>query len=280
MTIKSMPVKSISLKILVLLLLAGSQLYAQNVGQKGDTLINYMDINGMKQGKWTKNYPNGKKAYEGYFKNDHPVGTFTRYHENGQLKSIQECKQNPFLCRTKLFYKENKPAAEGNYLNQKKDSIWKYYDEKGMLVKQESYKEGVKHGMFYTYYSNGRVAEEENFEDGKKTGLWVQYYENGKKKLEAELSGGKRNGKFYMYYDNGRIKLVGRYLNDVRDKTWIFYDEKGSEVMTVIYDKGKATNEDDFDEVQQKEFREYEQNKGKFQEPADLIRKQLMYDGY
>jgi antitoxin component YwqK of YwqJK toxin-antitoxin module len=275
-----MPLKTIYFLLIFAFSLASGPMTAQNVGQRGDTLVNYIDINGMKQGKWAKNYPNGKKAYEGYFKNDQPIGTFTRYHENGQLKSIQDCSQLPFRCITQVYYRENKLAAEGNYLNQKKDSIWKYFDDKGKLIKQESFKEGVKHGMFLTYYSNGKVAEEENYEHGKKTGLWMQYYENGKKKLEAELSNGMRNGKFYMYYETGRIKVVGRYLNDMRDKTWVFYDEKGAEVMTVLYDKGKATNEDDFDDAQQKEFREYEQNKGKFQEPADFIRKQMMYDGY
>lgn len=255
-------------------------LRSQNVGQKGDSLVNYMDINGKKQGKWAKKYPNGNKAYEGYFIDDQPEGKFVRYHENGALMSVQLCTRNPSYCKTTLYFSEDKIAATGNHLNQEKDSIWKYFNQEGKLIRQEGYKEGKKHGLFLTYYDNGKIAEQENFVEGRQSGMWLQYYENGKKKLEAEFSNGMRNGKFYMYYDSGRIKLMGRYTNDLRDKTWIFYDEKGGELMTIVYEKGKAANQEELNEAQQKEFEEFEKNKGKFEEPADYVRRTYMYDGF
>jgi len=59
--------------------------FAQNVGQKGDTLINYKDINGMKQGRWSKKYRNGKPAYHANFKNDKLIGLYQRFYTSGKL---------------------------------------------------------------------------------------------------------------------------------------------------------------------------------------------------
>ena len=65
--------------LIICLSVISQSIAAQNVGQKGDTLINYTDINNMKQGVWRKVYPNGKLAYEGKFRNDKPIGVFNRY---------------------------------------------------------------------------------------------------------------------------------------------------------------------------------------------------------
>lgn len=50
-----------------------------------------------------------------YIKN----GPYTRYHENGNLQ------------------------CSGAYKNEKKDSVWKYYDAKGNLLREERYADGV-----------------------------------------------------------------------------------------------------------------------------------------
>ena len=59
--------------------------------EKGE--LNVTDEDGLKQGKWTKVYPNGTMAYEVYFENDKPVGEYKRYHENGKLSSVLTYKE-------------------------------------------------------------------------------------------------------------------------------------------------------------------------------------------
>ena len=53
--------------LLILSFLIGASTFAQ---------VNHTDEKGLKQGKWVKTYESGKKRYEGYFKNNVPVGTF------------------------------------------------------------------------------------------------------------------------------------------------------------------------------------------------------------
>ena len=71
------------IQILIIILLGNAAL-SQNVGQKGDTLKNYTDINGLKQGYWQKKYYNGNIKYEVYFKNNKPIGEFKRFYESGK----------------------------------------------------------------------------------------------------------------------------------------------------------------------------------------------------
>ena len=55
---------------------------AQPITSKTDTVTNRIDESGLKQGYWITYYENGNKKYEGFFKDDKPVGTFTRFYED------------------------------------------------------------------------------------------------------------------------------------------------------------------------------------------------------
>ena len=74
-----------------------------------ETHINITDQQGMKQGHWIKKYPNENIMYDGYFKDDHPVGEFKRYYEDQSLKSV-------------LIYSDDGRTGNCNYLS----SEWKY----------------------------------------------------------------------------------------------------------------------------------------------------------
>jgi antitoxin component YwqK of YwqJK toxin-antitoxin module len=253
----------ISTKILLIFFfLSSGMIHSQNVGQYGDSLINYTDINGMKQGYWKKAYPNGNTAYEGFFLNDKPVGTFKRYHENGKLSTVLQCEKDTFRCRAELFSVNQKLTAKGNYYQQKRDSIWNFYSESQRLIAVESYKEGMRHGEFITFYENGNRAEVIQYKMDKEDGVWRRYYPGGQVKLETLYRNGLRNGPFYVYYES------------VRDKAWIFYleDLPESKTLEVKYEKGKAMNQDELDQKEMDQFKEFERNKGKIEEPEKSIR--------
>ena len=266
----------VSVLILVVILSMSIPAGAQNVGQLGDSIVNYVDINGNKQGPWKKKYPNGSIAYEGYFFNNKPVGVFKRYHENGKLNTILNCLKDTFKCKAELFYATQKLAAEGNYYEQKKDSIWKYYAEDKSLISIEGFKHGQKHGEFRTFFPGGmQVAEVQNYQDGIAHGIWRKYYLSGKVRMETKISEGKRNGPFYVYYESGRVKVQGSYVNDMRDKTWIFYlkDRSGAETVKVNYTKGVPENKEELEKLEQKEFKKYQEDRYKLEEPEETYRK-------
>ena len=55
---------------------------------------------------------------------------------------------------------------EGDYLNDKKDSIWKYYYPSGELCFTQTYVKGIKTGLLQGYYKTGEIRRIEEYKDG------------------------------------------------------------------------------------------------------------------
>ncbi|PLX03215.1 MAG: hypothetical protein C0594_10740 [Marinilabiliales bacterium] len=209
---------------------------AQNVGQKSDTLLNYTDIQGQKQGKWVKKYENEKKAYEGYFVNDKPVGLFKRWYKNGQQKAIMIYDHD--TVRARLFWDDGKQMSEGKYVNQLKDSLWKYYGVDGKIVAEEWYKLGKLHGKSCIFYRDSSLVQELEWKDSLKDGIWKQYYPNKQLKLEAVYKDGKRDGYMKVYYPNGQVKMEGPYYSDFKHGDWYYYTDQGGLDLKIKYRYG------------------------------------------
>ena len=110
--------KSLTLLLLSLPLLLASQEY--------DT-INQLDTQGRKTGYWEKKTPDGNFVYQGYFKEGRPVGEMKRYYETGELKAVMNYMEDNDTVRTKFYYNDGEPAAEGCYLGNQKEGLWTYY---------------------------------------------------------------------------------------------------------------------------------------------------------
>lgn len=95
--------------------------YSQTTLSQG-TNINQTDNKGKKQGYWEKKYSNGKLQYKGFFRDDKPRGEFTRYYENGIIQAKMIFDDSGLKSHATLFYDNGEKAAEGNYVNTKKDS--------------------------------------------------------------------------------------------------------------------------------------------------------------
>jgi hypothetical protein len=67
------------------------------------------------------------------------IGEFKYYFESGKIKSIvqHETRERSYA----WFYFENEQLmSEGQYVNQKKDSVWRNFNEQGFLVSIETFK--------------------------------------------------------------------------------------------------------------------------------------------
>jgi antitoxin component YwqK of YwqJK toxin-antitoxin module len=250
-----------------ILILISINVFSQNVGQKGDTLKNYKDINGLKQGYWEKPYKNGRIAYKAYFVNDKLVGDYFRYYSNGKqmLKIKYDKNQSGYAT---LYWDNGKKMAEGKYVNVNvKDSIWKFYGIDGVLMATESYKNGIRDGLAQSFYRNKKVSEEIGWKNGKKNGIWRKYYDNGQTRMETRYVNNEMDGIFHVFYQNGRMYIDGGYKADLKHGVWNFYDKKGKLEKTIEYINGIATNQDELDSIQDAQIREWESQKGKFKEP-------------
>ena len=214
--------------------------------------INQVDAQGKKQGTWKKYYPsNDGVFYEGQFKDDKPYGVFTHYYETGELKS--KTNYDGSKVHSEVYYLKGELMAEGNFVDQKKDSIWNYYDEKGWLSMRENYVEGKRFGESFSYYANGEIAVMKTFLDDEENGPFYQNFQNGKKETEGEYLGGNYNGKYTYYYDTGKKLHTGDYILGKRDGIWLFYTTSGALKSITHYKNGVVVKE----EPQNGEFVEY-----------------------
>jgi antitoxin component YwqK of YwqJK toxin-antitoxin module len=246
------------------------------VSDPHDSTINQTDSKGFKQGHWIVKYDNGKIKYEGIFKDNHPVGELKRFYDDGVIKAVMIFDQSGTYAKAKIYYDNGELAAEGNYYDNLKDSLWKYYSYYSKyLTGDEVYQKGKKNGVSHTYYSNGKIAEELEYQDNMMNGIWKQYYDNGQLKLETSYIKDIRSGSFTTYYPNGTIETFGYFANNLMDKKWQYFDDKGTVRMTVEYSQGIPKDPTILDQNDKAYFDLIESNKGKFPEPkeTDLIPK-------
>ena len=207
---------------------------------QNQTQINSKDDLGRKQGYWKSFDEMGYLKYEGNFKNDIPIDTFKYYYTDGKMRALSVFYDEGKQSHTKLFHRNEKLMAEGNYLNQKKDSIWKYYSEyDGVLLSEEIYKNNQKDGLWRQFFPNGNVAEEINYKNDLEEGEWKQYYTDGAKKLEGFYEHGLKEGLIQMFYPDGQVETAGTYLHSLKDGVWKSFSEDGKIIKEENYQSGK-----------------------------------------
>lgn len=257
-------------KLLIIMVFVASPeiAFLQAISDKGDTVFNKVDENGLKHGYWKKYYPNGNLFYSGFFKDDKPVGILKRYYESGSLKAIMNFDNTGTYAKTKLYYEDGQLAAEGYYCNSVKDSLWKYYSYYDRtIISDERYKKGIKSGLSHKYYPNGNITEKTEWKDNVRNGVWEQYYEDGSQRLKGSYIRGKLSDDFIVYYPDGSLQIKGHYLEGKRHGKWIYYDESENVNFEVNFIYGKAENEEALTRKQQEYFQKMDKNIGRFKDP-------------
>ncbi|WP_167613815.1 toxin-antitoxin system YwqK family antitoxin [Maribellus sediminis] len=243
--------------------------------------INQTDANGLRQGHWEKRQDNGRLIYEGEFKDDKPVGEWKRYHPGGQLKALIVYRGD--TAHTELYDVWRKKLTEGDYVNQKKQGVWKIFKE-NFVTADEEYVDGVKNGVAHQYFDTGEVMEKSHWLNGKKDGDYEMFYKNGKPYLQCKMKDDQRHGLFLVYYENGQLEREAAYKNGLRDGEWKFYDSEGNHQYSLFYNEGKILNPLVRDSIDNLKMQELEKNKDlltdpeKFMDdPSEYMRKSKMF---
>ncbi len=258
--------------LVIIFLFAATAVSAQNVGQKiDDTIVNYIDINKKKQGKWIKYYDSGKIRYKGYFINDKPTGTFMFYHPNEKIKSLLSY-DSQGCSKAEIFWENGNRAARGDYdENNLRNNTWYIYFEDEVLSAVITYNHGVADGPVKMYYpGTGKKVLECGYKDGKLDGYYKKFFEGGLLIEEGPYVKGTRNGYWKFYTTTGAIDEEGNFVNGEKDGDWIVYT-KIPTGDTVNFNMGRPDN---YDEVMQ-EWVEKQQwakdNQDQFKQPEDYL---------
>ena len=228
------------LHIFLVLVLSSLTLVAQDT-------INMTDNAGRKLGFWRKLDKNGNKVYEGSFDHDVPVGEFRYFYPGGELKALSVMSENGRRSRTTSYYANGRIMAEGTFIDEKKDSLWKFYGEyDGALVSEEYYRNGKKDGKSISYYAGDGKAEQTTWVEGVRNGPWETYYTDGKLKLKCNFKEDRKDGPIKAWHMSGKIWLTGQYVNGEPDGTWTYITEDGQVEKKEYYQKGLLLKTEEF----------------------------------
>lgn len=204
----------------------------------GATYAQTVDASGKKQGYWKKkDDKTNKLVYEGLFKDDKPQGVFKYYYPFDSVKVIMNFKQDGKIAYSTMFHPTGKKMAYGKYISEQKDSVWTYYDDKGVLISRESYAGGKKNGKEIIYFPDGVVSEERNYKMDVQDGPFKLYFEKNVVKGEGTYVNGNIEGKNSYYYPNGIAAATGYYKNGKKTGPWIYRESNGKVKEKELYTK-------------------------------------------
>jgi len=204
---------------------------------------NRVDSKGRKQGLWEKRYPDGHLRYRGHFSDDKPYGVFKNYYDEGDsLQAIRVFSDDGKSAYARLFYTTGALQAEGKYVNEKKDSIWKFYNDMQRLIRKDQFKNNRRDGKSVKFYpDDGNVLEIKNWRNDSEEGQFQQFYDEGGVMEQGTYVRGRLEDTLYIFDLDGKVAVKGTYLDDMHEGNWFYYFD-GAPKDTLIYHRGKCLN--------------------------------------
>jgi antitoxin component YwqK of YwqJK toxin-antitoxin module len=251
-----------------IIIIASFLIISVSAQSQTEPALNKTDQQGRKQGHWIKKYPDESVLYDGYFKDDHPVGEFKRYFENQSLKSILFYSEDGRKASATFYHPNGNISSKGSYIDQMKDGKWQFFSQftNGYLISEEYYTRNLKNGPAVKFYPDSTIAEKLTYVNDIKQGAWIQYYPTGAVSLKSNYLNGKVNGKFEVWFEDGTIEYSGQYKDDSRDGLWIIYNNDGTIKYKLEYLAGMT--KDRRIDIDESDFLDsLENNKGKIADP-------------
>ncbi|MDD4646205.1 MAG: hypothetical protein PHY99_09490 [Bacteroidales bacterium] len=215
-------------------------------------------------------YGNNQISSEGMIKDGKPEGKWISYHINGKIKS-EGSRRNFQLDSTWKFYDEKGFITdEINYLNGKRSGYHIKYQiinkdsaPTSAVLFKELYLDNQKQGLS-TYYNNkGEIERITRYKDGKKQGLSREYiggivrivykYHNDflidREFINQTDARGLKQGVWREYFDNDNIRIEENYKNGVLNGYYREYNQSGKLLTSIFYENGKPVESNSDDEI-------------------------------
>jgi uncharacterized protein len=181
-------------------------------------------------------------------------GKWSYYDRSGNLIETRNYYRNKLNGAVLTYYPNGKPKAEGYFLKDAQDSIYREWNTSNEMINEGQFDKGVMVGTWSEKYLSGRKKSIENHKDGKiyLTHFWyddslntqgvingngecVLYYQSGLISKSYSYKNGLKNGRIYEYSATGKLEIDGKFENGMKDSTWNFYYYTGEIEQIVTY---------------------------------------------
>ena len=184
--------------------------------------INRHDREGKKHGYWKTFYDDWSIQTECYYRHGLRDGFYKEYDEKGNLKKITKfvndveqvvsSDMKPLVVQHE-YYPNGRIKREASFRDNKREGVWRDFDEEGNVVNSQTYQNGVLVGQ-------GIVDT-----DGKRRGKYKEFYSDSTLRAEGLFVDGLRTGEWKFFYHNGQIQEIGNYKEGEPDGIWTWYYE-------------------------------------------------------
>jgi antitoxin component YwqK of YwqJK toxin-antitoxin module len=142
--------------------------------------------------------------------------------------------------RTKKLpdYTDDQLVEEGQYINNRKEGIWKAYHNNGKLKSEITYVSGRPNGFSKFYYKSGLPNEEGTWVNGKWDGNYKFYYENGQLSYDWNYVNGKREGVQLYLHENGNKMYEGAWKDGQENGELKEYNRDGQLIAIKVFKPG------------------------------------------
>ncbi|MCI0474548.1 MAG: hypothetical protein L0Y76_13300 [Ignavibacteria bacterium] len=226
----------------------------------------------------------GKMVYRGPFRNQVPVGVHREYSTDGKVTNAKVYTDNGLLVsegtvdeagnrngKTKEYFSSGEVMAEGQYTDNRRTGIWKFFNQAGKIEQTGSYNNGRPDGIWKWYYESGSLLREEEYFQGQRDGTYTEYSKTGEIIAQGQYSDSERNGEWK--FQSGNNTEVGKFIIGLRDGTWkSFYSDgklryKGNYIQgnaegthTYFYENGMVKEERYYESgIRQKTWKKFDQ---------------------
>lgn len=130
------------------------------------------------------------------------------------------------------YYGNGQIKVKGYLKNQKKHSLWSYYDRNGHLIIERYFSHDLPNNIWiwYDHHDNKKIDKYILYDDQRDDGFFKRYYQSSNLKEKKSYLNNKLNGEYNLFYDNNKnsIHLKGKYLAGSKIDNWQVFDKLGA----------------------------------------------------
>jgi len=175
--------------------------------------------NDIKHGLTTYYYPDSTIYKTIHFVDGREDGLAKEFGEDGRVVTLTTFKKGYVISREKI----NRLDSE-----KRKQGLWKFFQENGLVQLEGTYRNDLKHGYFKEYDEAGKLVATSKWVDGEKQEDAIELV-----RLNVEKE----------YYPDGSIKNMQSYRNGVPQGVRREYGEDGTITAGYIFSNGKIVGE-------------------------------------
>jgi hypothetical protein len=137
-----------------------------------------------------------------------------------------------------MILNDPRPWAQSNEMNGRqitdygefpRGKHWIYESPDGQPNAEGSYIDDKKQGLWRSWHANGKIASQGVMIDDQRHGRWVQWYDDGNKQSQGSYSHGRQEGPWTFWTEDGKKEMEGDFVDGQMDGVWKTWSPDGAE---------------------------------------------------